>query len=414
MKAPSILQWNSTQSSLELEIRVITPMFGGGVHINPTQTHHKDVDPRTPVRGAAIRGQLRFWWRATRGALMASQQAMLARETEIWGNASAPGVVSLDVTQPDIAGQEPVYETYQANNGAFRTRSVKDRGALAYGAFSLQPQSEHLRSQDPAMREPGKLRVLSGPTGVRLRFPESVREDVERAVAAWTAFGGLGGRTRRGFGAVSKGDIGLDQMKALIGAPASGLDKVPSLHGARIETLQAEYPSALAALQAGLLVLQRMRQAPGYGRNPGQENNRPGRSRWPEPEVIRVLTNQSNPQHRARLVGIDKMPRWRFGMPIVFHFQGGGDPQDTQLRPRGHERMASPLIIRPFKTRSGKYRCLALVLNVPGMSVPLELHGAPGTPIVDGNLTGREPERISPLNGSPDALTAFLAAFAIA
>src|SRR5579862_2869390 len=42
-------------------IKVVTPLFGGGV--DPGEN-----DPHTLIRGTAIRGHLRFWWRATRGA----------------------------------------------------------------------------------------------------------------------------------------------------------------------------------------------------------------------------------------------------------------------------------------------------------------------------------------------------------
>lgn len=41
------------------EIELITPMFGGGVLT-------RENDPSFPIRPTSIRGQLQFWWRATR------------------------------------------------------------------------------------------------------------------------------------------------------------------------------------------------------------------------------------------------------------------------------------------------------------------------------------------------------------
>lgn len=415
MRSPPALTWKSNLSELEVELGIITPVFGGGAHIDPARTHQKEVDHRTPIRGSAIRGQLRFWWRAAIGCLLGSHRELLERETAIWGNASSPGAVALSVArQPAVAPRgETVYETYQANNGAYRVRPVRGAEDLAYGAFSLQPQSEHLKSNDPGLRAPGVLHTLTEPFRLTLRFPESMRQDVETALTCWTSFGGLGGRTRRGFGAIQHQASSPEEIVRRFNRTGPTLDQVPSLHGARIATLPARFPTALDALRAGLAVLRKMRQGPGYGRNPGSAHpNRPGRSRWPEPELIRKLTNQSNPQHRERLVNVDAMPRWRFGMPIVFHFQGGGDPNDTHLKPRGHERMASPLIIRPFKLANGKYGCLALVLTVPGFDVPLELALAPGTPTVRGDVTRAEVAKITPFKGHPDALTALLHAFA--
>jgi len=338
---------------------------------------------------------------------------MLAHETEVWGNASSPGSVKLRVeSQPAIGQEEPVYKTTQnANTGSYQTRGIDP--AISYGAFSLQPLSEHLRSNDPHVREGGKLQHLSGKATCILTFAEAHRKDVEAALRSWITFGGMGGRTRRGFGAVSEQGLSSDEVKKRVFAMDQTLPMVPSLHGARVAFLAGEFATARDALASGLAKLQKFRQGPNLGRNPGRDNpNRPGRSRWPEPELIRELTRRSDPQHRERFVGVDKVPRWVFGMPIVFHFQSRTDPGDTELRPRDFDRMASPLIIRPFTKPNGKYSCVALALSVPGMEVPLVLKKAPGDPVVQGRVTQAEAKKIAPLAGATDPLAAFLDRFA--
>jgi len=410
---PSI-NFREATGRIDKEFEVLTPLFGGGVHVDPERTHQKLCDRRTPVRGASVRGQLRFWWRATKGCLFESQAAMLARETEIWGNASHPGAVGLWIArQPELGKEEPVYRTTQGGNGNYQPRAIDT--AIGYGAFSLQPLSQHLKSNDASLREGGKLRYLTGKPLLSLTFPEAMRGDVEAAVEAWTAFGGIGGRTRRGFGAVGAAGVEPDALKALkkwARSQERTLSKVPSLHGARVEVLAEDDSSALDALRRGLSKLQQLRQGSGLGRNPGRENpNKPGRSRWPEPELIRKLTNKSDPQHRDRFVNVDKTPRWVFGMPIVFHFQSKTDPGETELRPRDYERMASPLIIRPFKKPNGRYGCLAVALQIPDMQVPLKLAKAPGDPRVDGQITASEVSRIRPLGGAMSAISAFLDSF---
>jgi CRISPR-associated protein Cmr1 len=65
--------------------KLITPLFGGGVEPNR-------ADPITVVRGTEVRGQLRFWWRATRGGRSNGDlEKMRQTEEKIWGGAAAKG-----------------------------------------------------------------------------------------------------------------------------------------------------------------------------------------------------------------------------------------------------------------------------------------------------------------------------------
>jgi CRISPR-associated protein Cmr1 len=160
--------------------------------------------------------------------------------------------------------------------------------------------------------------------------------------------------------------------------------------------------------------LQKFRQGEEVGRNRGS-GNRPGRSRWPEPETIRRVTERRSPRH-ARLAHIpnDAFPRAEFGLPIVFHFQGEGEPPDTVLYPLGAERMASPLILKPLALANGKAVPLILQLISPSLtgvelkrgSTALEL---PDTTVVRARRLAIY--RDSPLSASHygSAVEAFLA-----
>src|SRR4051794_27912637 len=62
--------------------KLITPLFGGGVEPGVN-------DDVTLISGKAIRGHLRFWWRATRGGQFAGDlKKMKEIEDMIWGAAS--------------------------------------------------------------------------------------------------------------------------------------------------------------------------------------------------------------------------------------------------------------------------------------------------------------------------------------
>src|SRR5262249_29154025 len=62
----------------DYRIRLITPMFGGGIVPG-------EIDRTDPIRGTAIRGHLQFWWRATRGAGCATTGALIEKHAEVWG-----------------------------------------------------------------------------------------------------------------------------------------------------------------------------------------------------------------------------------------------------------------------------------------------------------------------------------------
>ncbi|WP_201366950.1 type III-B CRISPR module RAMP protein Cmr1, partial [Dictyobacter formicarum] len=66
------------------EYQMITPLFGGGVKAG-------ENDSLTPIRGTAIRGQLRYWWRACRGGkpeFEGELTRMKEAEDLIWGSAA--------------------------------------------------------------------------------------------------------------------------------------------------------------------------------------------------------------------------------------------------------------------------------------------------------------------------------------
>lgn len=80
-------------SSLDLTVHLKTPLFGGGVRAGY-------LDPATPFRTSAIRGQLRFWWRATMGAQYETHRELHERESAIFGDTSRQSAVRIQVTVP--------------------------------------------------------------------------------------------------------------------------------------------------------------------------------------------------------------------------------------------------------------------------------------------------------------------------
>lgn len=339
--------------------RFLTYVMGGGVQV---KEHLKLPDDVTPVRAASIRGQLRFWWRACNPSGCTTIDELRQREGKIWGATSQTSQVVVEVLdQPGVPMPVKVYR--DNNHGRFGL--APGMKAIAYGAFPLQPKRE---AQEHGAR-PGVLYDYGSKNfKVRFSYPKELRSDVEAALWAWETFGGLGARTRRGFGAVSRVDerpASPSQIEGALAAYRVSIPDVPSLAGARLVMAPRVVPDALLAWKHVLSVLQNLRQGENLGRNEGR-GDRPARSRWPEPDELRRITSSTAPRHREPVVSVQRFPRARFGLPIVFHFVGGeGDPEFTpfQVHPRDHDRFPSPLILRPLAD-GAQFRAAALALTV--------------------------------------------------
>jgi CRISPR-associated protein Cmr1 len=366
-------------------IHVITPIFGGGVKAG-------ENDLVTPIRPSNIRGHLRFWWRATAGSQFKVATRLFDREGEIWGTADSPSPVVIRVIQPDprSLGQRKASDSYgfQSKYGpeSYVLFPARDKGyPLLKEGFSFeleinwpnQDKLQHLREIENA-----KLRKEKKP--LKAETIDDIASDVEAAVWAWTNFGGIGSRTRRGCGALFCQETAPRDV-ASIGKWYR--DHLPGCNAAQHQRL--DWPTMpdkiLIGSTAGkpidqwaeaIEVMRAFRQGPGVGRNPGSSGGgrMPGRSRWPEPESIRSLTKARLPKHqRMATIPDDAFPRAEFGLPIVFHFKGGQDkkekfiefrdPPESELYPAGSKRMASPVILRPLAFGDGR-RAVPLIMRL--------------------------------------------------
>lgn len=207
---------------------------------------------------------------------------------------------------------------------------------------------------------------------------DPIDPDFLAALRTWIAFGGLGGRTRRGCGAIHIND------------PTFVATSLPKLE-ARIFLGPAE-SDAVAAWGQAVQAYRDFRQTPRGKKHAkilrnGNRANVPGRTHWPEADSIRKITgcslkpptgtpssgvpaDEDAHDHSTPVVPeslLPAFPKAVLGLPINFHFADGPgklrpgdhtkDPQDVQLVPlvqdaRGRwepaERMASPVITRPL------------------------------------------------------------------
>jgi len=311
------------ETVIALQCKLITPLFGGGVKAG-------EVDQAMPIRATAIRGHLRFWWRLLQGQGIKPDE-LFEKECDLWGGISEPAPIASRV-------------------------AVRVKAATADNKMIRENEIPRYALID---RKDRKLFAAPYEFQVTLRFHcdtgQEQIEQVREALRWWASFGGLGARTRRGLGAIEVRENG---------EPLQAVTDKEVGHVGGCLALKAEARNAISAWKRAVESLQDFRQGPNIGRNPG-----PGRSRWPEADQIRRHAKQHSrkhaPEHHA-------YPRAAFGLPIVFHFKDRRDPADHTLEPEGSDRMASPLILRPYF--DGRcYRPMALLL--PGweerISVPV-------------------------------------------
>lgn len=329
------------------QIKMVTPLFGGGAAPG-------ENDPVTLIRIPSIRGNLRFWWRATRGAKFENIDELRKREGEIWGTASYPSPITINV---NIINDSVVIESWHDYRGKLN-RSV--RGVRGVIDFIVR---EQMNIKDVKITTSAKFSLtISWPKN------NNLKDDIEAGVWAWVNFGGLGARTRRGCGAMYCSKLSpspkevdslkdwykrcLDKYSIELPPETRGWPTLPEPNKILIQQ-NSGWVAPLEAWEKSVYVMQKFRQGLGIGRQ-RKSDSKYGRSLWPEADSLRNITGQAHKSFQNRITGNkDAFPRAEFGLPIVFHFKDGpprgNDPADCELLPPCDlERMSSPLILKPL------------------------------------------------------------------
>lgn len=385
--------------------KLITPLYGGGVDPNK-------CDPVSTIRVPEIRGQLRFWWRALRGNQGAGTIAALkSREEAIWGSTEKPSSVKIALNNLKSGTK------FQPQN--YRGETITDISDFSskdsYVAFPLRKQNATLYENIEFDLE--------------ISYPDTNKDDIDAAFWAWETFGGIGARTRRGFGALycEKIDDTLQIRPSCANLPTyitKNLQKridpthafpagLPHLTPTALFKITSLKANALEAWRDLINQYKSFRQS-----RPNRDPRHPGVSYWPAPDVIRRKWPNQRRRHQPRSNMPDKIPRAKFGLPIIFQFKDADDINTTLQGVGEIDRMASPLILKPVKCSDG-YVGLGLILEWSPMNPGDELYTPPGglqlvndlgSKPVKSDLTAVDAAAIMPMNGTNETnpLKAFL------
>lgn len=177
--------------------RVVTPLFLGG----------SDPVEVAELRVPSLKGALRFWWRALMWGKVTNIHELRQREAQLFGSSQegqSKVFLCLEATQSISPLRRGALLARTGERAASPKEAVVEDGAryLGYGlmdAFTGKNTQEG-RLTRPCLPAPFEFKL-------HIRFaPDITSEQQNEFIAALTVFGlcgGLGSRSRRGFGSVT-------------------------------------------------------------------------------------------------------------------------------------------------------------------------------------------------------------------
>ncbi len=429
---PPVSRSNAPLVLADLRLKVVTPMFGGSVEPGV-------IDRDRLIRAAAIRGHLRFWWRACNAAAVPTVEELHARERSLWGSAAkkddisyGPGAIGIEVTEVESGTaftHQEIPRPGKRPRMVWRRKDDHGENQLGpdYALFPFTRQHNPPRDARPGMVDitfrltltlQSHARVVSG------LGEEACTRATEQALWAWITFGGIGSRTRRGCGVLQVLPAGTEPNMAILSASSfspngagiiewlqtrrdllvevgSGLPLVPKLGGALLE-IKPDQQSAITAWRHAVEPMFLFRQERGIGRNRG--GDRPGQSRWPEPGAVREIGDlnaggvDGDGHAYTRTPGASgrDFPRADLGLPILFQNMRHGrqKPPTLEGATKDFTRMASPIILTIIAVDDTTYVPVALLLSAPHVWDP----AAPGVHLKDEEIGTTTLLRVGPMN----------------
>jgi CRISPR-associated protein Cmr1 len=173
------------------QCEIVTPMFLGGADNHAAE-----------MRAASLKGVLRFWWRATRH--FESLEDMKNKEDSIFGSTEGRSAFSLKINSNGLnqtrANLPPGINFTTHTQGNTRHLPIMDY--LSFGPV-VYDRAQHGMTPIRNYFSPGQNFIITCTI-----HRKDARDDIERSFAALFAFGGLGSKTRNGFGGISVEGIG--------------------------------------------------------------------------------------------------------------------------------------------------------------------------------------------------------------
>lgn len=345
----------------KFDFELLTPIFGG-------DAKSWELNLKEPVRASAVKGQLRTWWRTMQNE--ADNTTLLYKENKIWGG---------DISENEkIASQVEIAVLNQRVGGTTKIKpAINHNTNKATGIDAENPLSKYvLFPVEKNIRDGQNIALVTSLNfTLQVSFHEELEMDVMNTLRLWTLFGGVGARTRRGCGSIFCKELmepfhDTKSITQFFRKFATGNSNTRyTYYNLNEAQLFANRTAEISSI-AGKKLLDNFgffRQKTGVGRGTGQQN-RPGRSFFPEPDAIRTIMKQNDPNHKPEHPDGIWFPRIAFGMPLPIEFKNSdGDPQGRYVvQPKGEhlERLPSPAILKVIKLPDNTVYQIMLVFKI--------------------------------------------------
>lgn len=198
------------RAQFETVLELATPAFFAG-----SMQGKDDCD----LRPATLRGLLRWWWRTMHVGYM-SVSKLRELEAAIWGDTKSGGALSIAIARVSVPLPEE-FNFKQVKDGKLKaqpTSSFRDRHGIGSTAQPIAGMYYMSFGMDDNKKVDGReIRIsrhfLSPPAKWNLRFVArpvgdltavSVLEEAQRALWLLVRFGGIGAKSRKGFGCLTQ------------------------------------------------------------------------------------------------------------------------------------------------------------------------------------------------------------------
>ncbi len=179
----------------EYKLEVVTPLFLGG------------ADPSTPeLRSAPFKGMLRFWWRALNGSN--DLKEMKRNEACIFGSTEKKSMLCINIVEASGIKVDrsnlPPGESYRVES----SRGTFNLGIIDYLAYGLCEYNKEKRQTEYVK---GHFEPKTSFT-LELYLKTDLFPQVYDALKCFLLYGGIGARSRNGFGSLYCADIQEDNL----------------------------------------------------------------------------------------------------------------------------------------------------------------------------------------------------------
>ena len=201
-------------------LELVTPAFlSGANHDDPSGCD---------LRPATLRGQLRWWWRTMHAGHL-DPASLRQLETAIWGDSKTGGAVRIEL-EPLSPKQGQRFDKFQFASVTDRcseygipnaTDSKKVAAGIAYLAFGMdEAAKDHAgnktRKQRFCMEQAAGWRIRLIARGMASYDSDSILTQAKSALFLLARFGGVGSKSRNGFGSLQLFDAESDSLQVCL------------------------------------------------------------------------------------------------------------------------------------------------------------------------------------------------------